>query len=97
MYTVTLKSLRDIGACFGGYNKLVSGLMNFRGSASYSEYMECDHDEPILLSEIFEINGLHDAIWVSRHVFSEIDLQSFALAIARMYNGVKWEKADGIM
>jgi len=65
-FTVTLKSLREAGACFAGYNKVVRSLQGKPFSAEDEEresYIRFRHDDPIPMLSILESNGLDDALW----------------------------------
>jgi hypothetical protein len=72
MYTTTtLKALRDAGACFEGYNRVVRMLQNAsftRGDAARESYIIFAHKEPISLVDICNSNGLDNALWALRSV-----------------------------
>ncbi|MGL6228601.1 MAG: hypothetical protein ACRC3J_05230 [Culicoidibacterales bacterium] len=76
MLRTTLAELRAEGACFGGYNKLVSSLINKRIN-DFSDYYDIDHNEPILLSHIARTNGPDDLVWCLR--MFEIDTRDYIL------------------
>ena len=71
MYTTTLKALRDAGACFEGYNKVVRMLQNKQFTEedeARESYIRFAHKELISLVDICENNGIEDAIWALRAV-----------------------------
>ena len=64
-FEVTLKQLRQHGACVDGYNKVVCML----NGVKYKEretYMRFEQEEPISLIDIANNNGIDDAIWCLR-------------------------------
>ena len=70
-YEVSLKDLRQAGACYSGYNKLVRSIQGvpFTGEDdSRKSYIHHAHDKPIQINSILESNGLDDAIWALRCV-----------------------------
>lgn len=90
MYYVTLKALREEGACYEGYNKVVRALQG----KEFTEEDECresyirfKHDEQIPLSFILESNGLGDALWALRACEQTTELKRderlFAVRCAR--------------
>ena len=85
--TVTLKALRQAGACVSGYNKVVRAI---QGRAFDKEderresYIRHRHEEPIQLADIVESNGLDDALWALRAVpVVDRDARLFAVWCAR--------------
>ena len=70
-FEVTLKDLRQAGACYSGYNKVVRALQGKPFTEEDEEresYVPYAHDKPIQISSILESNGLDDAIWALRCV-----------------------------
>ena len=69
--TTTLVALREAGACFEGYNRVVRMLQNAsftRGDAARESYIIFAHKEPISLVDICNSNGLDNALWALRCV-----------------------------
>jgi len=69
MYTVTLKALRENGACYEGYNRVVRALQGKKFDNEdeiRDSYIHFSHDEPISLKFILDSNGLDDALWALR-------------------------------
>ena len=67
--TVTLKSLRENGACIDGYNKVVRALQGRPFSEKDTEretYIRFAHKDPVPLSLILDSNGIEDALWALR-------------------------------
>ena len=65
-YSVTLKQLREKGACISGYNKVVRMLQgkDFSDKDLIREtYIRFAHKESISLVDIANNNGIEDAIW----------------------------------
>jgi hypothetical protein len=65
-FEVTLKQLRQHGACIEGYNKLVCALKGVPFNEGRETYIRYKHDAPIPLAYIAESNGLNDALWCLR-------------------------------
>ena len=86
-YSVTLKQLREAGACYAGYNKLVRALQNkpFTEQDEDKEtYIRFAHKEAIPFSFIAESNGFDDALWSMKCVKNaDRDLRLFAVWCAR--------------
>ncbi|CAJ6330174.1 putative bacteriophage protein [Burkholderia pseudomallei] len=86
-FTVTLAALREAGACYGGYNKLVRSIQGKAFSmedADREAYIRLRHDAEIPLLDILKSNGLDDALWVLHCVLdADRDLRLFAVWCAR--------------
>lgn len=86
-FTVTLAALREAGACYGGYNKLVRSIQGKAFSmedADREAYIRLRHDAEIPLLDILKSNGLADALWVLHCVLdADRDLRLFAVWCAR--------------
>ncbi|CAJ7293248.1 putative bacteriophage protein [Burkholderia pseudomallei] len=86
-FTVTLAALREAGACYGGYNKLVRSIQGKALSmedADREAYIRFRHDAEIPLLDILKSNGLDDALWVLHCVLdADRDLRLFAVWCAR--------------
>ena len=86
-FAVTLKALRQEGACFSGYNKVVRALQGLpftREDDQRDTYIHFAHEEAVPLSSILESNGLDDALWSLRCLKDlDRDLRSFAVWCAR--------------
>ena len=86
-FTVTLSALREAGACFPGYNKVVRALqaLPFTGEDEEAErYFFHKHDTLISLLNILESNGLDDALWALRCIPNcDRDARLFAVWCAR--------------
>ncbi|CAJ2972275.1 putative bacteriophage protein [Burkholderia pseudomallei] len=86
-FTVTLAALREAGACYGGYNKLVRSIQGKAFSmedADREAYIRLRHDAEIPLLDILKSNGLDDALWVLHCVLdADRDLHLFAVWCAR--------------
>lgn len=86
-FTVTLAALREAGACYGGYNKLVRSIQGKAFSvkdADREAYIHLRHDAEIPLLDILKSNGLDDALWVLRCILdADRDLRLFAVWCAR--------------
>ena len=70
-FEVTLKDLRQAGACYSGYNKVVRALQGkpfTEEDNAFFAYIHYAHDKPIQISSILESNGLDDALWALRCV-----------------------------
>ena len=70
-YEVTLKDLRQAGACYPGYNKLVRSIQGVpftEEDEGRESYIHHAHKEPVPIISILETNGLDDAIWALRCV-----------------------------
>ena len=81
---VTLKQLRDAGACVGGYNKLVCSLQGKEFDPDRTNYIRYAHKDPIPLEYIAESNGVVDAIWCLRAIpCCERDARLFSVWCAR--------------
>lgn len=87
MLTVTLKDLREAGACFTGYNKLVRSLQGKTFTTedwNLCSYLRYKHTEPIALEYILRSNNFDDAIWTLRAVEgSERDARLFGVWCCR--------------
>ncbi|CAJ3656113.1 putative bacteriophage protein [Burkholderia pseudomallei] len=85
--TVTLAALREAGACYGGYNKLVRSIQGKAFSmedADREAYIRLRHDAEIPLLDILKSNGLDDALWVLHCILdADRDLRLFAVWCAR--------------
>ena len=82
-YEVTLKDLRQAGACYSGYNKVVRALQGkpFTGEDdSRMSYIHRAYKKPISLLFVLESNGLDDAFWTLPCV-PEIDRDARFLAV----------------
>ncbi|CAJ2852392.1 bacteriophage protein [Burkholderia pseudomallei] len=86
-FTVTLAALREAGACYGGYNKLVRSIQGKAFSmedADREAYIRLRHDAEIPLLDILKSNGLDDALWVLHCILdADRDLRLFAVWCAR--------------
>ncbi|CAJ4707009.1 putative bacteriophage protein [Burkholderia pseudomallei] len=86
-FTVTLAALREAGACYGGYNKLVRSIQGKAFSvedADREAYIHLRHDAEIPLLDILKSNGLGDALWMLRCISgADRDLRLFAVWCAR--------------
>ncbi|MFW2358382.1 hypothetical protein ACN4GN_00110 [Burkholderia pseudomallei] len=86
-FTVTLAALREAGACYGGYNKLVRSIQGKAFSmedADREAYIHLRHDAEIPLLDILKSNGLDDALWVLHCVLdADRDMRLFAVWCAR--------------
>ena len=86
-YAVTLKQLREAGACYAGYNKLVRALQNkpFTEQDEDKEtYIRFAHKEAIPVLFIAESNGFDNALWSMKCVKNaDRDLRLFAVWCAR--------------
>jgi hypothetical protein len=65
-FSVTLKQLRENGACAAGYNKVVSALKGVEYDCNKKTYIRYIHDQAIPLAYIAETNGVDDALWCLR-------------------------------
>lgn len=84
MWEVTLKQLRDAGACFEGYNKVVCMLSGRPLDASRESYMRFKHSAPISLIDIAEHSGLDDALWATQCLSGhDRDLRLYAVWCSR--------------
>ena len=86
-YAVTLKQLREAGACYAGYNKLVRALQNkpfTKQDKDKETYIRFAHKEAIPVSFIAESNGFEDSLWSMKCVKNaDRDLRLFAVWCAR--------------
>ncbi|CPF89220.1 hypothetical protein [Burkholderia pseudomallei] len=86
-FTVTLAALREAGACYGGYNKLVRSIQGKAFSmkdADREAYIHLRHDAEIPLLDILKSNGLDDALWVLHCILdADRDKRLFAVWCAR--------------
>ncbi|VCM75067.1 putative bacteriophage protein [Burkholderia pseudomallei] len=86
-FTVTLAALREAGACYEGYNKLVRSIQGKAFSAEDADrnsYIPFKHDAEIPLLDILKSNGLDDALWTLRCISgADRDLRLFAVWCAR--------------
>lgn len=76
--TTNLKALRDNGACFSGYNKVVRALQGkpfTEEDEGRESYIRFRYDEEIPLSLILENNGVDDALWALRACEQTRELQ----------------------
>lgn len=73
MLTTTFARLKKAGACAEGYKKLVKYLGDVR---KYGE------ETPITLLQIYESNGLTDAVWAFRAVIETEEALAVAQAMA---------------
>ena len=87
MFNVTLKSLRDAGACTEGYNKVVRALQGkpfTADDANRETYIRFAHKQPIPIVDILKSNNLDDALWALRCVQGhDRDLRLYAVWCAR--------------
>lgn len=84
MFTVTLKQLRDAGACVDGYNKVVCMLSGKVFDAARETYMRLDHDGGISLVAIANNSGIDDALWATRCLVGhDRDLRLYGVWCAR--------------
>ena len=87
MFNVTLKSLRDAGACTEGYNKVVRALQGkpfTADDANRETYIRFAHKQPIPIVDILKSNNLDDALWALRCVQGhDRDLLLYAVWCAR--------------
>jgi len=91
-FNVTLKALRQAGACYSGYNKVVRALqakdftLEDQDRKSYIRYA---HNDNISLKFILESNGLEDTIWALRCVDNvERDTRLYAVWCARQVQSI---------
>ena len=86
-FAVTLKALREKGACYSHYNKLVRVLQGkpfTEEDQIRKSYLTYEHNEPISLLRILESSGFDDAIWAFQYVpESEKATRLFAVACGR--------------
>ena len=83
-FQVTLKALREAGACVEGYNKLVCALTGKEFDLARMSYIHCRHTEPIGIEFILDSNGLDDALWALRVVPGiDRDCRHYAVWCAR--------------
>ena len=86
-FTATLKSLRQAGACFDGYNKLVRALQGLpfsEADADRENYIRYARKAQIPIRFILESNGLDDALWSLRCVEGrDREIRLFAVWCAR--------------
>ncbi len=62
MTTTSLKALKKAGACRDRYNYLKESLNDYRG------------DQPLLYSDILNINGINDTFWALRNTLNNDNL-----------------------
>ena len=70
-YEVSLKDLRQAGACYSGYNKVVRSIQGKPFTEEDEEresYIHHAHKEPVPIISILESNGFDDALWALRCV-----------------------------
>jgi hypothetical protein len=86
-FTVTLSALREAGACFPGYNKVVrmlQGAFLTEDDEKAERYFSHQHDAPISLLSILDSNELDDALWSLRCVPNcDRDARLYAVWCAR--------------
>lgn len=88
-FQVTLAALRNNGACFDVYNKVVRSLQGREFSESDKQresYIRFSHKEPISILSILESNGLDDALWALRCIDNagrDRDVRLYAVWCAR--------------
>lgn len=86
-FEVTLAALRENGACFSGYNRVVRTIQGREFSDADNEresYIKFSHNEPVAITSILESNGLEDALWALSCVPSvDRDARLFAVWCAR--------------
>ena len=86
-FFVTLKSLREAGACYEGYNKVVRMLQGIDFTdvcMAKGKYINYSHSDEISLIDICNNNGLDDALWALRCVPDvDRDARMFAVWCAR--------------
>ena len=86
-YSVTLKALRQAGACYTSYNRVVRALQAKDFSSADAErksYIRYVHNENISLQFILDSNGLDDALWTLCCVDNvERDIRLYAVWCAR--------------
>ena len=91
-FTVTLKQLRESGACFDGYNKLVARISG-EHLVTANRYATYDQDAPIEIIQILDSNGLGDALWSLRCVSGkEKEIRLFAVWCARQVQHLMKDK-----
>ena len=91
-FKVTLKQLRESGACFDGYNKLVASISG-EPLVKAKRYATYDQDEPIEIIQILDSNGLDDALWSLRCVSGEDKaIRLFAVWCARQVQHLMKDK-----
>lgn len=70
-FEVTLSSLREAGACYDGYSKVVRALQGAKfEDEDYcrNSYIRFVYKKPISILSILKSNGLKDALWALRCV-----------------------------
>ena len=91
-FTVTLKQLRESGACFDGYNKLVARISG-EHLVTANRYATYDQDAPIEIIQILDSNGLDDALWSLLCVSGkEKEIRLFAVWCARQVQHLMKDK-----
>jgi hypothetical protein len=68
-YAITLKQLREHGACYSGYNQVVRMLQGkefTKADAERETYIRFVHKDKISLIDIANNSGIIDAIWCLR-------------------------------
>lgn len=87
IYQVTLKELREHGACVEGYNKvvrMVQGKPYTSEDEKRERHIRFKHEEPVRLVDIAKHNGVDDALWSLRCVQGcDRDSRLFAVWCAR--------------
>ena len=88
-FHVTLKALREKGACVSGYNKLVRTIQDKEFTdADYTRetHLRFAHNGLISIRVILDSNGLDDALWALRCIKNadkDKDIRLFAIWCAR--------------
>ncbi|MGL6228599.1 MAG: hypothetical protein ACRC3J_05220 [Culicoidibacterales bacterium] len=79
---VTLRHLRENGACFSGYNKVVCALKNVE-YVERSRYIAFKYDDKIGLDFIAKYNGVRDTLWALSTINKHYDSHMLSIWIAR--------------
>ena len=82
-FEVILSDLRDAGAGFDGYNKVVRMLQGREFTVedlNRKSYIKFAHKDQIALKEILKSNGLDDALWTLRCV-PDVDRDAILFAV----------------
>jgi len=83
-FSVTMKDLRQAGACFRGYNRLVSALTHQSFDQQRRSYMRCCWPDPVSIEFIIDSNGFDDALWALQCLTeADRDLRMYAVWCAR--------------
>lgn len=79
---VTLRHLRENGACFSGYNKVVCSLKNI-DYIERSRYISFKYDGKISIEYIAKSNNVRDALWAFSTINKKVDDTMLSIWIAR--------------